>query len=166
VLHLFGHTGATTLALARAGARLTHVDASRPAVTWARHNAVLSGDTGRPIRWIVDDVEAYVGRELRRGRRYAGVVLDPPTYGHGPDGRPWRLQERLPDLLASCAALATDPPGFVVLSTHTPDWDADRLSQALRSAWPSGKPQAGELSLTATSGATLRLGAFARIMAR
>jgi 23S rRNA (cytosine1962-C5)-methyltransferase len=166
VLHLFAHTGATTLVLARAGARVTHVDASRPAVTWARRNAVLSRLTDRPIRWIVDDAEAYVGREIRRGRRYAGVVLDPPSFGHGPDGRPWRLDDRLPDLLAACAALTTAPPGFVLLTSHTPEWDAERLAEAARTAWGPGDVEAGPLVLRARSGAGLPLGAFAGIMDR
>ncbi len=90
VLHLFAYTGLATLAMAAAGAAVTHVDASRPAVTWARHNADRSGLAERPIRWIVDDALAFTERELRRGRRYAGVVLDPPTYGHGPSSGDWR----------------------------------------------------------------------------
>ena len=85
VLHLFAYTGLATLAMAAAGAAVTHVDASRPTVTWARRNAELSGLADRPVRWIVDDAMAFTEREVRRGRRYAGVVLDPPTYGHGPE---------------------------------------------------------------------------------
>ena len=92
VLNLFGYTGGATLAAARAGATVVHVDASRPAVAWARRNAALSGLADRPVRWIVDDATSFVAREHRRGRRYDGLILDPPSYGHGDGGRAWRLE--------------------------------------------------------------------------
>ena len=103
VLSLFAYTGGATLACARAGARVAHVDASRPAVAWARRNAELSGLSEAPVRWLVDDVRALVRRERRRGRRYDGIVLDPPTYGHGAGA--WEIEEHLPDLLDDLAAL-------------------------------------------------------------
>lgn len=163
VLNLFAHTGATTLALARAGARVAHLDAARPTVAWARRNAQLSGLEGASVRWLVDDAEAFVAREVRRGRRYDGVVLDPPAYGHGSGAprRSWRLEENLDSLLTSVARLE---PRFVLLTAHSAGWDAARLVDALRAACPRGLEKAGPLELRAASGATLRLGAFATVI--
>jgi 23S rRNA (cytosine1962-C5)-methyltransferase len=164
VLHLFGYTGATTLMLARAGARVTHVDASRPAVAWARRNAELSGMADAPIRWIVDDADSFLRREARRGRRYGGVVLDPPSFGHGPAGRRWELESGVGDLLEACLAVA-EPRAFLVLTAHTTGWDGARLSEALQSSAGGriGRLDSGELRLEGQSGAVLSLGAFARM---
>jgi 23S rRNA (cytosine1962-C5)-methyltransferase len=168
VLNLFAYTGAMTVSLAAAGASVTHVDGARPTVAWARHNAELSGLGDRPIRWIVDDVEGFVAREGRRERRYDGVVLDPPSYGHGAGGRTWRLEDRLPDLLGASAALTGLRPAFVVLTAHTPGFWPDRLAEMLAAAYRrrSTDVDAGELGLRARSGAHLRLGAYARIIGR
>jgi 23S rRNA (cytosine1962-C5)-methyltransferase len=166
VLHLFAYTGATTLALAAAGARLTHVDASRPAVGWARRNAELSGLAERPIRWIVDDALTYVRREERRGRRYAGIVLDPPTFGHGPAGTRWELDDALPVLLAACAGVA-DPDSFVLATAHTTALVPADLAAALEIAF--GIPaelESEDLELVAESGAVLPLGVAARMIRR
>jgi 23S rRNA (cytosine1962-C5)-methyltransferase len=168
VLNLFAYTGAMTLSAAAAGASVTHVDGARPAIGWARRNAELSGLADRPIRWIVDDVEAFVAREERRGRRYDGVVLDPPSYGHGSGGRSWKLADRLPGLLASCAIATGHRPSFVVLTAHTPGFGPDRLADELAAAFRrrAADVDAGELGLRARSGAHLRLGAYARIIGR
>jgi 23S rRNA (cytosine1962-C5)-methyltransferase len=168
VLNLFAYTGAMTLSAAAAGASVTHVDGARPAIGWARRNAELSGLADRPIRWIVDDVEAFVLREERRGRRYDGVVLDPPSYGHGSGGRSWKLADRLPSLLASCAIATGYRPAFVVLTAHTPGFGPDRLAEELAAAFRrrAADVDAGELGLRARSGAHLRLGAYARIIGR
>lgn len=162
VLDLFAYTGLTTLALAQHGAAVTHVDASRPAVTWARRNAELSGLADRPIRWIVDDAMGFVGRELRRGRRYGGLVLDPPSYGHGPGGRPWTM-DALPELLAGCRGVL-DPDAFVLLTAHTPGYDAERLAGLLRDGIGRSARaiESGELELRTADGRALALGAFAR----
>ncbi len=104
-LNLFAYTGGTTQALAQAGASVVHVDASAPAVAWARHNAATSGLQDHPIRWLVEDARKFTQRELRRGKRYDVIVLDPPSYGHGPTGKPWILSEHLPELIANCLAL-------------------------------------------------------------
>jgi 23S rRNA (cytosine1962-C5)-methyltransferase len=168
ILNLFGFTGAMTLSAAAAGASVTHVDGSRPTVAWARRNAELSGLAHRPIRWIVDDVEAFVAREQRRERRYDAVILDPPSYGHGGRGGAggWRLEERLAELLARCADLTDDDPAFVVLTAHTPGFGPDRLAAELALAFgrSEGSVDAGELGIRAHSGAHLRLGAYARII--
>lgn len=171
ILNLFAYTGAMTLSVAAAGAEVSHVDGSRPTVAWARSNAELSGLADRPIRWIVDDVEAFVAREIRRGRTYDAVILDPPSYGHGGRGgraRPWRLDERLPSLLEACATLTGGQPAFVVLTAHTPGFGPDRLADELVAAFGPrpGDVEAGELVLHARSGARLRLGAFARMIGR
>ncbi len=165
VLDLFAHTGGSTLAAARAGARVVHVDAGRPSLAWARRNAELNGLTDAPIRWIVDDAAAFVRRESRRARRYDGIVLDPPSFGHGPGGTAWRLTDDLADLLAGCAELLVHGPAFVVLSAHTPGFGAERLGQALSDALgprAGGRIDVDELSIAAGSGRVLGLGAVAR----
>jgi len=164
VLHLFAYTGLVTLALAATGSEVTHLDASRPSVAWARRNADLSGLADRPIRWIVDDARAFVDREVRRGRRYDGIVLDPPSYGHGTDRRAWRLEEDLPDLLAACRSLLA-PDGFVLLTAHTPGFEAGRLAHTLSGglAAPVGRIESGGLVLTTSDGRSLELGSFARV---
>ena len=163
VLNLFAYTGLATLAMASWGAAVTHVDAARPSVAWARENAAANGLADRPVRWIVDDARAFVRREARRGRRYEGIVLDPPSYGHGGGGPAWRLDDDLPDLLAVCAGLLADD-GFVLLSAHTEGFGAARLGSALRSALtvrPGVTTGMGEMELAAQSGARLALGAYA-----
>ncbi len=145
VLNLFAYTGLATLALARAGARVVHVDASRPAVAWARRNAARSGQDGAPVRWIVEDARAFVAREARRGRAYDGVVLDPPTYGHAPrGGGAWRLDSDLAGLLAGCAAITGPAPALFVLTAHTAGVDASALRSAVAGAFGPAAAQQAE----------------------
>ena len=118
LLCLFGHTGLAALAAAAAGAQVTHVDASRKAVTWARENQSLSGLGTRPIRWIVEDALTFVRREARRGKQYNALVLDPPRFGRGPDGEVWRLQDSLPELLGACAKILSTRPVFALLNVY------------------------------------------------
>jgi len=163
LLHLFAYTGLVTLALAAAGAAVVHVDASRPTVSWARRNAERSDLTDRPIRWIVDDAVAFTERELRRGRRYAGVVLDPPTYGHGPGSSAWRIEEHLPGLVTAAGSLL-EPDGFMLLTAHTAGLDEERLTAEMARALRR-RPhdiESGPLELPTADGRTLPLGAFAR----
>ncbi len=164
VLNLFAYTGVATLVAAAAGAAVTHVDAAKSAVAWARRNAELSRLEGRPVRWLVDDVAGFVARELRRGRRYDGVVLDPPSYGHGARGRAWRFEDDLPSLLADCARLAGAPDGFVLLTGHTPGFGPDALAGVLGETWRVAprRIDAGDLEIVARSGRRLELGGFAR----
>ncbi len=163
VLNLFAYTGLATLALAAAGAAVVHLDGSRPTVAWARRNAELSALTDRPIRWLVDGVPAFIAREARRGRRYGGIVLDPPSYGHGAEGRRWLLVRDLPELLEACRRVLA-PNGFVLLTAHTPDVGPDDLADLLGRTLgrPPASIERGALELEAESGAGLALGAFAR----
>jgi 23S rRNA (cytosine1962-C5)-methyltransferase len=157
VLNAFAYTGMTTLAMARSGAAVAHVDAARSAVAWARRNAVLNALYGRPIRWLVDDARAFIAREIRRNRRYDGIVLDPPTYGHGTGGKAWRLERDLDPLIADVRRLLV-PGGFILLTAHAATIAPADLGHLL-----GPDAETGELGLTATSGAHLRLGAFARV---
>ena len=157
VLNLFAYTGLVTLALARAGAAVAHVDAARPSVEWARRNAARNALDDRPIRWLVDDAAAFVAREVRRGRRYDGVVLDPPTYGHGTSGRAWRIDRDLPPLLDDIDRLLA-PGGFLLLTAHSQAIDPFGLG-----AFVGRGVEVGELVVDAESGAALHLGAFARL---
>ncbi len=116
-LNLFGYTGLGTLALSRHG-KVTHVDASKKSVAQARQNAALSGMTDRPIRWLTDDAAKFTAREVRRGKRYDGIILDPPKFGRGPDGEVWRLEEHLPGLIADCAKLLDADSRFLFLTVY------------------------------------------------
>jgi 23S rRNA (cytosine1962-C5)-methyltransferase len=158
VLNLFAHTGLATLALARAGAAVAHVDSARSAVAWARRNAARSGLADRPIRWLVDDAMGFVAREARRGRRYDGIVLDPPAFGRAA-GREWRLELDLADLLAACASIAA-PGAFVLLTAHSESVDGTGLAASLRAAFggPSASLEVVGLHVLAASGARLDLG--------
>ncbi|OYX31012.1 MAG: SAM-dependent methyltransferase [Caulobacterales bacterium 32-69-10] len=123
VLNLFGYTGVASLVMAAAGAHVTHVDASKKAVAWARENSTLSALDDKPVRWIVEDARKYLAREVRRGSRYDGIVLDPPKYGRGPGGEVWRLFEDLPELMAMCAELLSPDARFLLLNAY-----AERIS--------------------------------------
>jgi 23S rRNA (cytosine1962-C5)-methyltransferase len=163
VLNLFAHTGLVTLAAARAGAEVAHVDGARTAIAWARRNAELSGLANRPVRWLVDDAAAFVAREARRGRRYDGIVLDPPSFGHA-KGRRWRLEDELSGLLTACARILADD-GVVLLTAHTTGLDDAVLADLARAAFPSSSAMvsADPLELTASSGVRLELGWAVRI---
>ena len=119
VLNLFAYTGGATLAAARAGASVTHVDASKGMVTWARENARSSGLENAPIRWIVDDCMKFVEREIRRGNHYDGIIMDPPSYGRGPKGEIWKIEDAIHPLVKSCSSLLSDRPLFFLINSYT-----------------------------------------------
>ena len=119
VLNLFGYTGGATLACAQAGASVCHVDASKGIVAWARENAAASGMANRPIRWIVDDCAKFVAREIRRGSVYDGLIMDPPSYGRGPGGEIWKLEDNIYDLISLCAGVLSEKPLFVAVNSYT-----------------------------------------------
>jgi len=161
VLNLFAYTGASTLAAASAGAEVTHVDAAANIVAWARRNAELSGLAAAPIRWIDEDAPTFVRRELKRGRQYQGIILDPPSYGHGPKGQVWKLEQHLPALLRDCVALCSGRPQFVLLTCHTsglgPSDVATMLGEAVEAS-VAGR----ELAIASATGSRLPSGTMAR----
>lgn len=165
VLNLFGYTGASTLAAAIAGAEVTHVDASKPAVSLARENAAASDLADAPIRWIVEDVLKYCRREVKRGSHYHGIILDPPTYGHGPTSQQWRLARDLPVLLDLCRQLTEANRQFVVATCHTPGIGPAELAAYLADGLfgHCGQPAAsGRLFLKTESNRRLESGVYAR----
>ena len=119
VLNLFGYTGGATLACLSAGAGVTHVDASKGMVAWARENAAASALADRPCRWIVDDCAKFVAREIRRGTRYDALIMDPPSYGRGPAGEVWKLEDNIYDLITLCAGVLSDDPLFFAVNCYT-----------------------------------------------
>ena len=119
VLNLFAYTGGATLACAGAGAEVCHVDASKGMVSWARENAAVSGLTDKPIRWIIDDCEKFVAREIKRGKKYDAIIMDPPSYGRGPGGEVWKLEEQIYHMVSLCAQVLSDDPVFFVLNSYT-----------------------------------------------
>jgi 23S rRNA (cytosine1962-C5)-methyltransferase len=164
-LNLFGYTGVGSLALAGAGAAVSHVDASRKSVDQARANASLSGLADRPIRWLVDDAAKFAAREVRRGRRYHGIVLDPPKFGRGPAQEFWRLEEHLAPLLSDCARLLADDARFLMLTVYAVRLSAVALGELLAQALHphGGRVEAGELGVREEArGLTLPTAIFAR----
>ncbi|HSO27838.1 MAG TPA: class I SAM-dependent methyltransferase [Anaerolineales bacterium] len=152
-LNLFGYTGLATLAAARAGAAVTHVDAAKRAVRQASANLALSGLEDRPVRWIVEDAFKYVQRELRRESFYEGLILDPPKFGRGPDGQVWEFYEALPQLLADCRGLLSRRPLFIVLTVYAIQASALSVYYALHEvvADLGGELSVGELALSETA---------------
>jgi len=165
VLNLFGYTGLASLIAAQAGAAVTHVDASKKSVTWARDNQLLSGLEQRPIRWIVDDALKFVQREGRRGVKYDGLILDPPKFGRGPKGEVWEVYESLPELLQACQAVLSPAPLFFIITMYAVRASAVHLHQTLDGMLNSfnGKLDAGELVTRETSqGRLLSQAVYAR----
>lgn len=119
VLNLFGYTGAATLACAKAGAQVCHVDASKGMVAWAKENSAASGLADKPVRWLVDDCVKFVQREQRRGNHYDGIIMDPPSYGRGPGGEVWKLEEQLYPLVELCVPILSENPLFFILNSYT-----------------------------------------------
>lgn len=149
IMNLFGYTGVGTLAVSAAGAQMVHVDASKKSVAQARENASLSGMTEKPIRWITDDAAKFVAREVRRDRRYDGILLDPPKYGRGPDGEVWRLEEDLPGLIANCRQLLDADSRFLFLTVYAVRMSALALGNLLSAHFADlpGRIEFGELAV-------------------
>ncbi len=148
VLSLFGYTGVATLVAAKAGARVTHVDASRPALDWARYNQQRSGLEEAPIRWILDDAQKFIKREIRRGKRYDAIILDPPSFGRGPDNESWYIEKDLVPLLKDCQQLLSDKPSFIVLTLYALEASSLMLGGLLQDMMEehSGTLEIGELA--------------------
>jgi 23S rRNA (cytosine1962-C5)-methyltransferase len=149
VLNLFGYTGVGTLLLSEAGARLVHVDASKKSVEQGKDNARLSELDGNPIRWMVDDASKFTAREVRRGRRYDGILLDPPKFGRGPTGEVWRLEENLAPLLADCRKLLDENSRFLVLTVYAVRMSALAIGELVRQTFGDlgGKVEMGEMAV-------------------
>ena len=153
ILNLFGYTGLATLAAATAGAQVTHVDASKKSVSWARENQELSGLSDKPIRWIVEDAVKYVQREAKRGVKYDGIILDPPKFGRGPKGEVWEVYKSLPNLLDLCHACLSDNPLFVIVTVYAVRASAIHVAQVLDEMMKiyNGEIDSGELVTRETS---------------
>ncbi|HTN76063.1 MAG TPA: class I SAM-dependent methyltransferase, partial [Pirellulaceae bacterium] len=152
VLNLFAYTGGSTLAAASAGAEVVHIDAAKNVVAWARRNAEHSGLAERTIRWIAEDASRFVQRELRRGNQYDAVILDPPSYGHGPAGEVWKLNEQLPQLLADCAQLTAGRLAFLLLTCHTPGFGSGELRHLLSTTFDVDEVETKPLALATAAG--------------
>jgi 23S rRNA (cytosine1962-C5)-methyltransferase len=165
VLNLFGYTGVGTLLLSEAGARMVHVDASKKSVEQGKDNAHLSGLGDRPIRWMVDDASKFTAREIRRGRRYDGILLDPPKFGRGPEGEVWRLEEDLAPLLADCRKLLDENSRFLVLTVYAVRMSALAIGELVRQTFADlgGSVEMGEMAVREESrGLLLPTAIFAR----
>lgn len=166
VLNLFGYTGAASVAAAAAGAAVCHVDAAKGMVSWAKENAQSSGLDNAPIRWIVDDCGKFIQREIRRGRKYDAIIMDPPSYGRGPSGEVWRLEENLYPFVELVAGVLSDDPKFIILNSYTTGLAPSVLTyilETLISKRFGGTTESHELGLPVSeSGLVLPCGATAR----
>ena len=166
VLNLFAYTGGATVACAKAGAHVTHVDASKGMITWAKENAAASGLKDAPIRYLVDDCMKFVEREIRRGNHYDAILMDPPSYGRGPGGEVWKIEEKIHDLVKLCAKLLSDNPVFFIINSYTTGLQPAVLSYIINTeitAYFGGKVRADEIGLPVTSnGLTFPCGCSAR----
>ncbi len=165
ILNLFGYTGGATLACAAAGAQVTHVDAAKGMVLWAKENRELSGLPENRFRWIVEDALRFVEREIRRGNRYDGILMDPPSYGRGPTGEVWKLENELFGLVDTCARVLSDRPLFFLINSYTTGFQASVLNNLLLRCVVSrhgGSAESDELCLPVTAGGVLPCGASGR----
>jgi len=165
VLNLFGYTGVGTLQLSEAGGRLVHVDASKKSVDQGKDNARLSGLDDKPVRWIVDDASKFTAREVRRGRRYDGILLDPPKFGRGPEGEVWRLEDNLAPLLADCRKLLDQDSRFLVLTVYAVRMSALAIGELVKQTLEDlgGVVEVGEMAVREESrGLLLPTAIFAR----
>ena len=166
VLNLFAYSGGATLAAAAGGAEVYHVDASKGMVAWAKENAAASGLADRPIHWIVDDCGKFIQREIRRGRRYDGIIMDPPSYGRGPSGEIWKMETSFYPFLQETAKLLTDNPLFVIINSYTTGLAPSAVGYAADVVFGSkfgGHTEVGELCLPVkSSGLLLPCGATGR----
>ena len=166
VLNLFAYTGGATVACAKAGASVCHVDAAKGMVSWAKENARSSGLENAPIRWIVDDCGKFVEREIRRGKKYDAIIMDPPSYGRGPTGEVWKLEDNLWDFVSLCAGVLSDDPLFAIINSYTTGLSAATITYIAQSVFGNrfgGHAESQELGLPVTeSGLYLPCGAACR----
>ncbi|MBP3481198.1 MAG: class I SAM-dependent methyltransferase [Clostridia bacterium] len=165
VLNLFAYTGGATMACAAAGANVCHVDASKGMVQWAKDNAQACGLREKPVRYIVDDCIKFVEREIRRGNKYDGIVMDPPSYGRGPGGEVWQLEDMLYDFVKKCALLLSDKPLFFILNSYSTGLSASVMEYLLRTCIDEklgGRFESSEIGLLTESGRAFPSGSVAR----
>jgi 23S rRNA (cytosine1962-C5)-methyltransferase len=157
ILNLFAYTGAATMFAAKAGAKVTHVDASKPAITWANENRDLNSLSSAPIRWIIDDAIVFTGREAKRGVKYDAIIMDPPVYGHGPTGKPWDFAKDFPKLLENCRQIISVNPLFVLVNAYAISSSATTLANTLSDYFGKlgGRVESGELILKEKSAGRL-----------
>lgn len=157
ILNLFAYTGVATLFAAKAGARVTHVDASKPTITWANENRDLNNMSDYPIRWIVDDALKFTAREIKRGVKYDAIIMDPPVYGHGPTGVPWDFGKDFPKLLQNCSQILSEEPLFVLVNAYAVSTSPTTLANTLQGYFGKlcGTIDSGELTLKESSGGRL-----------
>ena len=166
VLNLFAYTGIASLAAAEAGARVTHVDASKPTISWAKDNQLASTLEDKPIRWIMDDAMKFVEREIKRGNRYDGIIMDPPAFGHGPTGQMWKFNESFPQLVSLCTQVLSEKPLFMIVNAYAISSSALMLQNVLDDYLHdlSGKIDVGELVLEESQNKRpLSTGIFGRV---
>jgi 23S rRNA (cytosine1962-C5)-methyltransferase len=157
VLNLFAYTGIASLFAAKAGAKVTHVDASKPAITWANENRDLNGMQNSPIRWIVDDAIKFTEREAKRGVKYDAIIMDPPVYGHAPNGEPWDFNKDFPRLLENCKKILSENPLFILVNAYAVSSSSITLANTLQGYFGNlgGTLENGELTLKETSASRL-----------
>lgn len=164
ILNLFAYTGGATMVLAKNGCQVTHVDASKPAITWANENAALNKLSKDSVRWILDDCVKFVKRELKRGAKYDGIIMDPPAFGHSPTGKTWKFNNDLPGLLSDCVQLLSPDAKFLVINGYATNSSALALNNLLEDAAKDkpGKIEFGELCLQQKNQRMISTGIFAR----
>ncbi len=163
VLNLFAYSGGSTLAAALSGASVTHLDASKKMTAWARENARINGLEEAPVRWIVDDVNKFLKREIRRKNRYDAIILDPPSFGRGAKGEVFKIEKDIQGILSDLAQLLSDRPLFILLTCHSPGFTPIAMGHLLTQFFDGGKVETGEMILEGGGGAfSLPSGSFAR----
>lgn len=160
VLNLFAYTGGASLAAKAAGADITHLDSIKQVVSWAKENMELSGL--KDIRWLVEDAMTFVKREVKRGKKYNGIILDPPAYGHGPNGESWKLEDELNDMMKLVALLLDEKEHFVILNTYSLGFSSLIIDNIFADVFGKTAPETGEIYLQSRSGPKLPLGVFGR----
>lgn len=164
ILNLFAYTGGATMVLVKAGCEVTHVDASKPAITWANENYKLNKLLADSVRWIFDDAAKFVKREIKRGTKYDGIIMDPPAFGHSPTGKTWKFNNGLPGLLADCVGLLSDDAKFLIINGYATNSSALALNNLLEDVITSkkGEIEFGELCLKQKTGRLISTGIFSR----
>lgn len=163
ILNLFAYTGIASIVCAANNAKVTHVDASKPSIAWAKENQLQSNLTDKPIRYILDDAIQFCAREVRRGIKYDGIIMDPPVYGHGPNGELWDFNKSFPELLSICSKLLSTKPLFVIANAYAVSSSAIMLNNLLEDYFPKGNLEYGELALEQQNKRLLSTGIIGRL---